>query len=244
LIPVSVTAPQFGDDPQPLLDLARDPLQFRGIFVFDHLVPLGDPQRPILEAAATLGALAATTSTRLGSLVLRATMRPPEINAGIAASLAAIAPGRVTLAFGAGDKLTADEAKRYGLEAPGLAERLRLLAATIRAVRETAPSVEIWVGGRHRAIRALAAELADGWNCWGAEPEEFAAEAAEVRTAARRPLWVSWAGTVRVADEEPESIRARLGRLAETADELVLSLVPNRRPTWEWLSGLLTPGVP
>lgn len=234
-----MSVPQFGSDPKPLLDLARDPLGFAGIFVFDHLVPLGDAKRPILEAAATLGALAATTQTRVGSLVLRATMRAPEINAGIAASLAALAPGRVTLGFGAGDRLTSDEANRYGLEAPELEERLRRLAATVEAVRAAAPSVQVWVGGRHRRIRALAADRADGWNCWGADPEDFAAEAAEVRAAAGRPIWASWGGTIRIAEEEPAALRRKLKRLAAIADELVLSLVPNRRPTWDLVSSLI-----
>ena len=149
--PVSLTAPQFANTPDSSLDLARSlgSLGFTGMFVFDHLVPIGDPRRPVLEGAATLGAVAAISSARVGSLVTRATLRAPMITAGIATALAAIAPGRSVLGLGAGDKMSEDEAVRYGMDRPGLTERLSLLEETIALVRLTAPSLPVWVGGRH-----------------------------------------------------------------------------------------------
>ena len=259
MIPVSVTVPQFNSDPQPFLDLVGDPAGFAGVFVFDHLVPLGDAHRPVLEAASTLGAAAALSSIRVGSFVLRVTMRAPELTAAIAATLEAIAPGRTTIGLGVGDRLTADESARYGMPTPGLDRRLEVLIETIALIRQLAPGVEIWVGGRHHKIRALAAELADGWNCWGASREEFAEEAAGVRSQANRPLRISWGGTVLLAPDkaeleklierrggsegalagDPETLEVQLNELAKTSDELVVSVVPNRRANWELLSSLI-----
>ena len=81
--PVSLTAPQFANRPDSILELARPigSLGFTGMFVFDHLVPLGDPRRPVLEGAATLGAIGAVSAARVGSLVTRATLRDPSITA-------------------------------------------------------------------------------------------------------------------------------------------------------------------
>lgn len=258
MIPVSVTVPQFSTDPEPLLNLVRDPIGLAGVFVFDHLVPLGNAERPVLEAAACLGALAAVGSRRVGSLVIRVTLRAPELTAGIAATLSAIAPGRVTIGLGVGDRLTADESERFGMPLPRLDRRLDLLVETIGLIRERAPGVEVWVGGRHHRIRAIAAELADGWNCWGASSEDFAAEAAEVRSKAAG-IRVSWGGTVLLAPDQrhldllidrrggsdntlfgdPDSVRGQLERLAQVADELIVSVVPNRRPNWKLLSELI-----
>jgi alkanesulfonate monooxygenase SsuD/methylene tetrahydromethanopterin reductase-like flavin-dependent oxidoreductase (luciferase family) len=259
MIPVSLTVPQFSVDPNPLLDLARDPGGLAGVFVFDHLVPLDDPHRPVLESAATLGAIAAVGVKRIGSLVIRVSLRPPEITASIATALAAIASRRPTIGLGVGDRLTADESKRYGMPTPSLDERIEVLIETISLVRKEAPEVEVWVGGRHRKLRAVSAEHADGWNCWGATADEFESEASEVRSLAGRPIRVSWGGTVLLAPEQqslqeliarrggtdgavagdPGQVKNALDRLATTADELVVSVVPNRRPNWELLSALI-----
>lgn len=259
MIPVSVTVPQFNLDSAPLLDLARDPGGIAGVFVFDHLVPLDDPHRPVLEGASTLGALAAAGRGRIGSLVLRATMRPPEVTAAIARTLAAIAPGRVVVGLGVGDRLTSEETRRFGMPTGDLDSRLATLKGTIALIRQTAPGAKVWVGGRHQRVRAIAAELADGWNCWNASPAEFEAEAADVRALADRPLTVSWGGTVLLGTDpgqlddlitrrggtdgaiagDGDTIGLRLEEFAAVADELVVSLVPNRRPNWNLLSELI-----
>lgn len=258
MVPVSVTVPQFSTDPEPLLDVVRDPSGLAGVFFFDHLVPLDDPNRPVFEAAVALGASAALAGKKVGSLVIRATLRPPEITAAIASTLGAIAPGRITIGLGIGDRLTADESVRFGIPLPPLAERLELLIRTIELIRNRAPGVEVWVGGRHPRVRAIAAELADGWNCWGASVDDFAVEATDVRSTAPK-IRVSWGGTVLLAPDQkqldeliarrggsdralagdPKSIRRQLDELGAVADELVVSLVPNRRSNWELLSGLI-----
>ena len=265
--PVSLTAPQFSNSPESALELARSlvPLGLTGIFVFDHLVPLGDSRRPVLEGAATLGALAATADARVGTLVTRATLRHPSITAAIGASLAAIAPGRSVLGLGAGDRLSDDEAMRYGMDRPALAERLVLLQETIEQIRVAAPSLPIWVGGRHPKVRRVAA-LADGWNAWGATVKELEQEAAELRSEAGTGITVTWGGGVLLAPDQdtldslvtarggiesitaggitagtPGSIIEHLASLAAVAGELVVSILPNVPDNWRLLSREVLP---
>ncbi|MGH8875087.1 MAG: LLM class flavin-dependent oxidoreductase, partial [Acidimicrobiia bacterium] len=193
-VTVSVTLPQFRTDARPLLEAAgtAERLGMAGVFIFDHLVPVGSPHRPVLEGAVSLGAVAAATSAmKVGTLVMRATLRPPEVTAGVAATAAAVASGRTVIGLGAGDRLSESEAERFGLELTDPAGRVQRLGETLRAVRRAIPGVEVWVGGRSQAVREMAADLADGWNAWGAAPEQFASETAEVRARADRPITVS-----------------------------------------------------
>lgn len=259
MVPVSLTVPQFSSDPAPLHDLARTAHDYglKRIFFFDHLVPLKDARRPVLEAVSSMGAAAALTTVSVGSLVLRVTLRPPEVSSAVAATLEAIAPGRVVIGLGVGDSMSADEGERFGQELPPLEERLQLLIKTIEAIRVVAPAVPVWVGGRHRQVREVAARLADGWNAWGAAVDEFEIEASEVREAVGgRPFTISWGGTLLLAPDEvslrrqvterggtegaiagtPSAIRLRLEEISTVADELVISVVPNRSPSWELLS--------
>jgi alkanesulfonate monooxygenase SsuD/methylene tetrahydromethanopterin reductase-like flavin-dependent oxidoreductase (luciferase family) len=257
--PVSLTAPQFASSPESVLDLARSlgSLGLTGMFVFDHLVPIGDPLRPVLEGAATLGAIAATATARVGSLVTRATLREPSITAGIAAALAAIAPGRSILGLGAGDRLSEDEAVRFGMNRPALNERIGLLEETIALTRLAAPTLPVWVGGRHPRVRRVAATRADGWNAWGASPDELLEESEGLRAEAGRDIKITWGGGVMLAPDQssldaavaarggseavvqagltagtPARIVEHLASLAVIADELVVSVLPNNRENW------------
>lgn len=266
--PVSLTAPQFANSPGPALELANSAasLGFTGIFVFDHLIPLGDPRRPVLEGAATLGAMGATSGARVGSLVTRASLRDPSITSAIGAALAAIAPGRSILGLGAGDSMSDDEALRYGMDRPGLTERIGLLERTIELTRLAAPLLPIWVGGRHPRVRRVAATRADGWNAWGASAEQLTREADEVLAEAGRPLAVTWGGGVIFASDQKtvdEAVAARggveaitaagltagtpgrvidhLGELTTVADELVISILPNVPQNWELFSREVMP---
>lgn len=218
---VSVAVPQgVGAD---LVDFSRrvESLGFHGIHCFDHLVPVSDPTRPAMEAAASLGAIAAATERLVvGALVLRSTLRPPETTAGIAATLQAIAPGRVVIGLGAGDRTTRAEVERFGLAFPPLDERVATLAASVAAVR--AAGVEVWVGGNHPRVIEVARE-ADGWNRWEAPSDDHP-----------DPIgWTSWGGRVAPFGGRPEleldgsRVRTGLEALAAAGyDEVIASVVP------------------
>jgi alkanesulfonate monooxygenase SsuD/methylene tetrahydromethanopterin reductase-like flavin-dependent oxidoreductase (luciferase family) len=250
---VSLTGPQFSSSFQPMLDWARfaEDSGFDGVFLFDHLVPLGDARRPVLELAASLGAIAATTSRiGVGSLVMRAPMRGPGISAAIAATAAAVAPGRITIGLGAGDRLSVGEDERFGRATARLDERLSAVRSTVESIRATGIEASIWVGGIHPRVRELAGEVADGWNGWMVDVDSFS----EMASGLPAGVAATWGGAVivgRDGDDVAEAVRRRgsedgalvgtvaqvAGRLAQYveagASHLVLSVLPNRADRWE-----------
>jgi alkanesulfonate monooxygenase SsuD/methylene tetrahydromethanopterin reductase-like flavin-dependent oxidoreductase (luciferase family) len=150
--------------------------------------------------------------------------------------------------------MSADEANRFGHELEPLEKRLARLVETIAAIRSAAPEVPIWVGGRHDLVRQAAARYADGWNAWGAPLAELRSEVEEVRAlAGSKPFTISWGGTLLLAPDEaalakqiaerggsqgtiagtPSVIKGHLQDLGQVVDELVVSIVPNRPPSWE-----------
>ncbi|MGF1668062.1 MAG: LLM class flavin-dependent oxidoreductase [Acidimicrobiia bacterium] len=248
-----ITVPQFSSTFEPVLAAARfaEASSLDGVFLFDHLIPLGDPSRPVLELAATLGAVAAATSTiTVGTLVMRVPLRGPVVSAAVAHTAATIAPGRMVVGLGAGDRMSADEAIRFGQVPGSVAERVTEVEQTVRAL--AGADVRRWVGGTHERVLAVALE-ADGWNGWALPPERFATIAAGLR--ARRPgLTLSWGGSVVVGEDRADLDRllaerhGRGGDITGTADEVVaqltalagagcehfvVSVLPNRPERWE-----------
>lgn len=230
---ISLTLPQFRDEAGPMLDAARraETLGFDGVYVFDHLFPLGSPDRPIFEGFVALGAVAAVTSRiTVGTLVIRAPIRPARTTARAAWSAQAISGGRLTLGLGAADSLSKPEFEAYGLPFGSVEERIGSVRETIEALHLPelhVPGVAVprtWIGGRSAAIRDVAAEVADGWNAWGGTPGQLARDGAEVRERAGRSFEVSWGGQVLLAPDED-----RLGEWLATrddADRLVAGTAP------------------
>jgi alkanesulfonate monooxygenase SsuD/methylene tetrahydromethanopterin reductase-like flavin-dependent oxidoreductase (luciferase family) len=224
---LGVTLPQFSAEPGPALAACRDAhrLGFGGAFVFDHLWPLGAPERPALEGWTLLAALAAEVGRRpggfrVGTLVTRAGLRVAGLVARMAATVGEVAGVPAVVGVGRGDPDNRDENLAYGLPFPGPAARSRAVADTVAALRGPlagAPPPEVWVGGVGPAGQELAGRLADAWNGWARTPEELAAGLAVVRRAAERagrdPAGVAgtWGGQVLVAPEGREA-EVRLAR--------------------------------
>lgn len=260
-VAVSLTAPQFDGRFAPVREAVStaEVFGFSGIFLFDHLVPLGDPGRPILELAAALGAMAATTTRiSVGALVMRAPLRGPTISAAVAATAAAIAPGRLILGLGAGDGLSVDEGRRFGERLQPLDRRVADVAATLRATADL--GITRWIGGTHERMLELA-ESAEGWNGWAIEPDRMRLIANRLASATA-DVTISWGGSVVMGrnrahlDHILASRDGQGGTITGTADEvhrqleaiiaagvshLVLSLLPNRREAWEAFAELVLP---
>ena len=166
-----------------------------GVFCYDHIWPLGQPQRPALAPFPLLGALATRLGPRrgrgqgpfLGTLVARVGLVPNAVLAGQFVALAHLAPGRVIAGLGTGDRLSAEENRAYGIPFPSAAERRAELVELARALAPTGLSV--WVAGgptgRTEEAKAAAAAL----TVWDAEPELVAARASGVDA-----VEVTWAG--------------------------------------------------
>ena len=222
---LGLTLPSFRDDPAPALEIARaaEEAGLDGVFAYDHLFrrAADGQRRPALELLTLLGAVAAdTTSITIGSLVARATLRPPATLASGLDSLARIAGReRLIVAIGAGDEQSREENESFGLEFGSVAERVTALRDAVDAARDR--GFPVWVGGTDPLVREVAAAHADGWNRWGADVERFRAQGDALRIAAERaPFTLSWGGLIVLADDDTAA-SARAERLSAGPDVIV-----------------------
>ena len=213
---LGVTLPNFRDDPEPALAVARaaEAAGLDGVFGFDHLFrrAFDGALRPALEGLTLLGAVAAETNRiAFGPLVARAALRPPATLAAALDTLARIAPGRLIATIGAGDSESREENETFGLPFRTLGERVAALADAVDTAIDR--GYPVWVGGASASVGAVAAR-ADGWNRWGPTLERFEQEMRAVREMhTREAFTVSWAGLVVLAatQREAEAKAQRLG---------------------------------
>ena len=219
---LGVTLPQFRDEAEPALAVARraEAAGIDGVFVFDHLWPLRRPESPALHSLTLLGALAAETSRiTLATFVARVSLMPDAVLVHTLHSLHRMLDGRRFIAgLGTGDRNNRDENLAYGVGFPPADARARQLVDCCRRLREL--GVPTWVGGDSERARRIAAEEADGWNGWGISADVFASLAAEL------PTEVTWGGQVligRTAAEAEEKLARhgpRPGLVHGTVDDL------------------------
>ena len=242
-VKIGVTLPQFTSDADAFVDGARraEDLGLDSVWVFDHLWPLGGSrQHPVLECWTALAWLAAATSRiGIGTLVTRSSLRNPALLASMAATVARVAPGRVTVGLGSGDDKSRDENEAFGIPYLAGEARLRQLRSTlevlmqaragrqvdvsddtvtVRGLPAASPAdLRLWVGGWGPRVVRLAAERADGWNAWGGGAARFEAAVLALRAAARgRAVEATWGGTLVLGTDENDA-RAKLGRRDPTA---------------------------
>jgi alkanesulfonate monooxygenase SsuD/methylene tetrahydromethanopterin reductase-like flavin-dependent oxidoreductase (luciferase family) len=205
-VKLGVTLPTFRDDAS-ALDAARraEGAGLDGVFVFDHLWPLGRQDRPALSAFPVLGAVAAvTTRLSFGPLVARIGLVPDDVLVAELASLAHMAPGRLIAGMGTGDAKSAAENAAYGIP-PGPGDERRLaLGRCARRVLDL--GVPVWIGGGSVATTEMAVDLGAGCavNLWAGQPAAVAALVGRCE--------VTWGGPV--AGAVPE-LAQQLSGLAE-----------------------------
>lgn len=218
---VALTLPSFRDDPVTALDVARaaDVVELDAVFAYEHLfrVARDGSRRPAQDAWALLGAVAAETRhVRVGTLVARATLRPPAVLAHAFATVARVSAGRLIAVLGAGDSESRAENEEFGLAFGTLAERVAALGDALDHLA-VAP-FPVWIGGTHPRVLALAAR-ATGWNRWAGSAEEFGAAAAIVR-AANPTATLTWGGLTVLAATD-DAARAKAHRLAAGPETVV-----------------------
>jgi alkanesulfonate monooxygenase SsuD/methylene tetrahydromethanopterin reductase-like flavin-dependent oxidoreductase (luciferase family) len=168
-----------------------------GVFAYDHLWPMGSPERPSLAPFALLAAIAARQSPLVvGPLVARVSLVDTEHLVREFTTLAALAPGRVIAALGTGDHLSEAENDAYGLGRLDADARRSLLGDAAEALVTTMP---VWIGAGGEATNQLAREVGAVINVW-----DFAAARVEEMS---HDGPVSWAGPV------PDDLPARLDDL-------------------------------
>lgn len=128
------------------------------LFRSDHYLNLDgrDVRRPVLDAWATLAALAAVTRTvRLGTLVSPATFRHPSVLAKQVATADHVSGGRVELGLGAG--WHEREHAAYGFPFAGTRERMDVLEEQLQIVLGSWAAEPFSFEGRHYRLQALEA---------------------------------------------------------------------------------------
>ena len=216
-VKVGITLPSFRDRVAPSLAVANaaEACGLDGVFAYDHLFRRDREgnRRPAIEMFALMGAVAgATTRVTVGSLVARATLRPPATLANGFDTLARVlGRERLLVAIGAGDGESREENETFGLEFGSVADRVAALRDAVDVARDR--GYPVWVGGSDPAVREVAAAHADGWNRWGSGVERFREQAANLTVAAARsPFTVSWGGLVVLADDD-DAAAAKAERL-------------------------------
>lgn len=192
-----VVLPTFRDTPDNAFAVAQEAVGagVDGVFCYDHVWPLGQPERPALAPFPLLGALtglldpapAARGGPFLGTLVARVGLVPNEVLAAQFTALETLAPGRVIAGLGTGDRLSADENRAYGVPYPPAAERRAQMVALARLLRGT--GIVVWVAGG-RVGRTEEARAAGGaMTLWESDLALVAA-----RTGESDAVEVTWAG--------------------------------------------------
>jgi alkanesulfonate monooxygenase SsuD/methylene tetrahydromethanopterin reductase-like flavin-dependent oxidoreductase (luciferase family) len=197
VIRTGIVLPTFRDTPDAAFAAAAEAVEagIDGVFCYDHIWPLGQPERPALAPFPVLGALAVRLLPRsdgrggpfLGTLVARVGLAPNGVLAAQFAALEHLAPGRVIAGLGTGDKMSEQENRAYGISYPTAAERRADMVSLGRGLVDAGTTVWIAGGtaGRTDEARAAGAAL----NLWDAE----AAVVAE-RCSAAGGIKVTWAG--------------------------------------------------
>jgi len=230
-IKIGCQLPQETVDFEQLAEIAQEceRLGYDSVWAYDHLSPFWTKHGHALECWTLLAAIAQSTNRiKLGSLVTNVNLRNPALLAKMTSTLDNISQGRIIIGLGTGDRMSQDELQSYGYNFPGLDERLGRLRETILILKsmwtdpETSfkgkyyslsnainspkpvqkPRPPIWVGGKHRKILDVVAEMADGWNYWGLEQRILAQRTqylqAKCEQLGRRPeeITKSWAGAL------------------------------------------------
>lgn len=190
---LGIVLPQHDAGRAEVLDAARraEEAGLDSVWAYDNLWPKPGFST-LLECWTALSAAAVVTErVTLGPLVLRVTLRRPELAAHIVRSLSGLAPGRVVVAMGTGDTSTRDELVASGYGWPEFAERLTLLDRQIELLRREVPGVPLWIGGTGPRILSLL-PLADGWSYWGPVHGYADAAARAKRAAGSRKMQTCW----------------------------------------------------
>ena len=196
MIRTGVVLPTFRDAPDEAFAAAADAVRagVDGLFCYDHIWPLGQPERPALSPFPVLGALASRLAPRpdgngpfLGPLVARIGLVPPRVLAAQFAALEGLAPGRVIAGLGTGDKMSEQENVAYGIPYEPAAERRAEMIALGRQL--VSAGVTVWMAGgaagRTEEARAAGAAV----NLWDTDPAVVAE-----RAAANEGTEITWAG--------------------------------------------------
>jgi hypothetical protein len=204
---VGVTLPQFRYDAETAVAAARraEELGLDGVFVFDHMWPMGRPDRPLVASVPLLGALAIETSrVAVGSLVMGVGLVPDEVLVAALLRVDEISGGRLVAGLGTGDRLSAAENRAFGVAYPPASLRRQSLEWCAAELRSAGRPVWIGAGAVVSAgTREVAVRVGAAVNVWNTGTAAVAAE---------DEVEVTWGGPLAGG---PLAVATRIGELAD-----------------------------
>jgi len=176
-VKLGVLLPTFQNNADQALDFAEQAHRagVDGVFAYDHMFPIGSPERPTLAPLPVLAAVASRLPLIVGTLIARVTLVSTAQLVEQFTTMAEVAPGRVIAALGTGDKLSKPEHDAYGLPYPSPDARRTLLRDAVAALSPTMP---VWCGAGSTATNAVAREFGVALNLWGVPADAVRAEVA------------------------------------------------------------------
>lgn len=192
---LGIVLPQHDSGRDHILAAARlaEEAGLDSIWAYDNLRPKRGFSQ-VMECWTTLSFAAAVTERiTLGPLVVRATLRHPRLATHMARTLAELAPGRVVVGLGTGDRSTRREMIEDGYPWTDLDERVRMLKDQLDDLRVQAPDLPLWIGGTDRRLLALLPQ-ADGWSYWGPVNEFAPVLGLAVKAAGEHKIEICWGG--------------------------------------------------
>lgn len=205
---VGINVPYTRSDPAAVLSMVDIAEQggIDGVFVSDHLWPMGKQSGVTLSAFPMLAALAARTERiAVGTLVARVglsdLMKPFS-------SLQAIAGNRLIAGLGIGDAISKPENDAYDVEFRPRDQRLRMLDEL--CVQLKAHRIETWLGGRSDAIQDLADKHHVAVNEWESTIGDSGAHGAHQSPMVMEKTWGGRVLMDGIADKLQELREARI----------------------------------
>jgi alkanesulfonate monooxygenase SsuD/methylene tetrahydromethanopterin reductase-like flavin-dependent oxidoreductase (luciferase family) len=198
VIRTGIVLPTFHDTPDDAFAAATAAVDagVDGVFCYDHIWPLGQPERPALAPFPILGALAGRLAPRnerdgggpfLGTLVARVGLAPNEVLAAQFIALEHLAPGRVIAGLGTGDKMSEQENLAYGIPYPTAAARRAEMVSLGQQLIDA--GLTVWVAGGPAGRREEASAAGAALNLWDAEAAVIA-----LHRSYTDGIEVTWAG--------------------------------------------------
>lgn len=226
VIRTGVVLPTFRETPADAFEMAHRAFAagVDGVFCYDHLWPIGQPDRPALAPFPILASLASSVDAPkgegsgpfFGTLVARTGLVPNAVLLAQFTALAHLAPGRVIAGLGTGDLLSEAENRAYGIPFPTKAERRRDMVDVARALREK--GLTVWVAGGV-AARTVESEVSGAaLTLWNVVPT-LVADRAHGPSAVE----VTWGGP---APEEAAVLREMVSALADAGASWVIFSSP------------------
>ena len=197
MIRTGIVLPTFRETPADALEAAYEAFAagVDGVFCYDHLWPLGEPDRPALAPFPVLASLVASGDNPptpgggpyFGTLVARVGLVPNGVLLGQFRALDLLAPGRIIAGLGTGDRLSEAENLAYGVPFGPAAERRREMVELGRALRSL--GITVWVAGGLAARVVEARAVGAALNVWDADPILVAS-----RSRGPEAVEVTWGG--------------------------------------------------